>query len=114
VETMTERFLEDVRSSIERYSRATERIALDRDERLLKEIHHLCCLIADKDNGTGIAPLREIAGKFATFREEASDEITAAIYDFGCGFALLRARLARSRKQFLSSRKYRKAAASAC
>jgi hypothetical protein len=89
---MTERFLEDVRSSIERYSRATERIALDRDERLLKEIHHLCCLIADKDNGTGIAPLREIAGKFATFREEASDEITAAIYDFGCGFALLRAR----------------------
>ena len=88
---MTERFLEDVRSSIERYSRATERIALDRDERLLKEIHHLCCLIADKDNGTGIAPLREIARKFATFREEASDEITAAIYDFGCGFALLRA-----------------------
>ena len=91
METMTQRFLEDVRSSIERYSRATERIALDRDERLLKEIHHLCCLIADKDNGTGIAPLREIARKFATFREEASDEITAAIYDFGCGFALLRA-----------------------
>jgi tetratricopeptide (TPR) repeat protein len=90
---MTKGILEDVRSTIERYSRATRRKGPDRDERLLKEIHHLCCLVADKDNGTGIAPLREVARTFAIIREEATsrDEIAATIYDFGCGFALLRA-----------------------
>ena len=90
---MTKRILEEVRSTIERYSRATQRKGPDCEERLLKEIHHLCCLVADKDNGTGIAPLREIARTFAIIREEARsrDEIAAAIYDFGCGFALLRA-----------------------
>jgi tetratricopeptide (TPR) repeat protein len=90
---MKEKFLEDVRSGIERYSRAAEKETSDRDERLLKEIHHLCCLIADKNNGTGIAALRKIAQKFTTLREEPGrcDEIAVAIYDFGCGFALLRA-----------------------
>ena len=52
---MKEKFLEDVRSGIERFSRAAEKETSDRDKRLLKEIHHLCCLIADKNNGTGIA-----------------------------------------------------------
>jgi predicted negative regulator of RcsB-dependent stress response len=90
---MTERFLEEVRSTIERYARASKRKGSDQAERLLKEIHHLCCLIADKDNGTGIVPLREMARTFATIREETEggDEIAATIYEFGCGFALLRA-----------------------
>ncbi len=90
---MKEKFLEDVRSGIERFSRAAEKETSDRDERLLKEIHHLCCLIAEKNNGTGIAALREIAQKLATLSEEAGrcNELAAAIYDFGCGFALLRA-----------------------
>jgi hypothetical protein len=58
---MTEGFLEDVRLCLERYARTAEKEALDRGERLLREIHRLCCLIADKENGTGIAPLRAIA-----------------------------------------------------
>ncbi len=90
---MTERFLEDARLCVERYGRVIEKEASDRDERLLKEIHRLCCLIADKENGTGIAPLRAIARKLADLRQEAKgrNEMAAALYDFGCGFALLRA-----------------------
>ena len=90
---MTERFLEDARMCVERYVRVIEKEASDRDERLLKEIHRLCCLIADKENGTGIAPLSAIARKLADLHEEAKgrNEIAAALYDFGSGFALLRA-----------------------
>ena len=89
---MTERFLEGVRSCIQRYARAEKR-ELDQGERLVKEIHHFCCLIADKDNGTGIAPLRETARKLAGLHEEARgcDEVAAALCDLGAGFALLRA-----------------------
>ena len=91
--TMTDKLLEDVRSGIERYARAAEKGTTNQEERFLREIHHLCCLIADKNNGTGKAILRDIAQKFADFRDEAEgcDEISEAIYGFGCGFALLRA-----------------------
>ncbi len=90
---MTEGFLEGVRLCVERYARAAEKEVSDRDEGLLKEIHRLCCLIADKENGTGIAPLRAIARKFADFHEQArgGNNIAVALYEFGCGFALLRA-----------------------
>ena len=60
-DNMNEKFLEDLRSCIKRFSRAAEKGMSGRDERLLKEIHHLCCLIADRNNGMGIAALREIA-----------------------------------------------------
>ena len=90
---MTEGFLEDVRLCLQRYARTAEKEALDRGERLLREIHRLCCLIADKENGTGIAPLRAIARKFSDLRRETNgrNDIAAAFYEFGCGFALLRA-----------------------
>jgi tetratricopeptide (TPR) repeat protein len=92
-DNMKDKPLEDVRSSIERFSRAAEKGMPGRDERLLKEIHHLCCLIADRNNGMGIAALREIAQKLASLSEEfgGHDEIAATIYNFGSGFALLRA-----------------------
>jgi tetratricopeptide (TPR) repeat protein len=90
---MKEIFLEDVRSLIKRFSRAAEKEVSGRDERLLKEIHHLCCLIADRNNGTGIGALHEIAQKLASLSEESRDrnELAAEIYKFGCGFSLLRA-----------------------
>ena len=86
---MNEKFLEDVRSCIKRFSRAAEKGMSGRDERLLKEIHHLCCLIVDRDNGMGIAALREIAQKLASLSGEfrGHDEFAAAIYNFGSGFA---------------------------
>ena len=70
-DNMNEKFLEDLRSCIKRFSRAAEKGMSGRDERLLKEIHHLCCLIADRNNGMGIAALREIAQKLASLSGEA-------------------------------------------
>ena len=87
---MRERFLEDVRSCIGRYAKAAGKGTADQNERLLKEIHLLCCLLADKDNGTGISPLRTIARNLAALAS-GCDETAATIYDFGSGFALLRA-----------------------
>ena len=63
---------------------------VDRNERLLREVHFLCSLVADKENGTGIAPLKAIANNFAALSCDCH-EIAATIYDFGAGFALLRA-----------------------
>ena len=99
---MKEKFLEEVRSGIDRYSRAADKETSVRDERLLKEIHRLCCLIADKNNGTDIAALREIAQKLATLREEAGrcDEIAAAIYDFGYGRRIRSTLVAGARRKF--------------
>ena len=86
---MRERFLEDVRSCIGRYVSAAEKGTSDQKEPLLKEIHFLCCLLADKDNGTGISPLRAIARDLAALAG-GCDETAATIYHFGSGFALLR------------------------
>ena len=109
-DNMKEKFLDAVRSSIERFSRASEKGMSGRDERLLKEMHHLCCLIAERNNGTGIAALREIAQKLASLSEESGghDELSAAIYNFGSGFALLAPVL--SARRSLSSRKSRQRA----
>ena len=87
---MRETFLEDVRSCISRYAKAAGKGTADQNERLLKEIHLLCCLLADKDNGTGISPLRTIARNLAALAS-GCDETAATIYDFASGFALLRA-----------------------
>jgi tetratricopeptide (TPR) repeat protein len=87
---MRKRFLEDVRSCIGRYESAAEKKSTDQKERLLKEIHSLCCLLADKDNGTGMSPLRAIARDLAAMAS-GCDETAATICHFGSGFALLRA-----------------------
>jgi hypothetical protein len=87
---MRRRFLEDVRSCISRYANAAARETSDQKERLLKEIHFLCCLLADKDHGTGVSPLRTVARHLAALASDC-DETAATIYNFGSGFALLRA-----------------------
>ena len=87
---MRRRFLEDVRSCISRYANAAARETSDQKERLLKEIHFLCCLLADKDHGTGVSPLRTVAGHLAALACHG-DETAATICNFGSGFALLRA-----------------------